>query len=51
MVPKRRRLTLNQIIYIKEKVELGWSSDVIVGRNEKPLGCTARTLYLRFKDS
>ena len=29
----------------------GWTPDVIIGRVEKDLDCSKRTLYRRFKDS
>lgn len=48
---KKKVFNTKQITYIKKKVDQGWSPDVIIGRNELPLGCTARTLYRRFKDS
>ena len=36
--------------YIKEKIGLGWTPDVIVGRKEKPISCSMRTLYRQFKE-
>ncbi|BAM48048.1 putative transposase [Amphibacillus xylanus NBRC 15112] len=36
--------------YVKEKVSLGWTPDVIIGRAEQPISCSMRTLYRRFED-
>lgn len=36
-------------MYVQEKVAQGWSHDVIIGRGEFPIDCSARTLYRRFK--
>ena len=48
----RRRIILpeNQKIYIEQKVAQGWTPDVILGRAEKPIACSTRTLYRQFKD-
>src|SRR6056297_3194109 len=35
--------------YIKEKVAEGWTPDVIIGRKEKTINCSMRTLYRQFK--
>lgn len=35
--------------YIKEKISAGWTPDVIIGRNERPISCSMRTLYRKFK--
>lgn len=35
--------------YIKEKVTAGWTPDVIIGRKEKAINCSMRTLYRQFK--
>ncbi|MFL2137200.1 IS30 family transposase, partial [Ruoffia sp. FAM 24228] len=40
----------DQQVYIKEKVSQGWTPDVIIGRKEKPIDCSMRTLYRRFKE-
>ncbi len=48
---KKKTFTRKQTRYIKERVADGWTPDVIIGRNEKDLGCSMRTLYRRFKDS
>ena len=47
----RRAITLpeDQQIYIKEKVAEGWTPDVIIGRAEKQIDCSMRTLYRQFK--
>ncbi|MGM8364594.1 IS30 family transposase [Virgibacillus sp. W0181] len=39
-----------QQAYIKEKVAKGWTPDVIIGRAEKPVNCSMRTLYRQFKN-
>src|SRR5690625_175433 len=48
----RRRIILpeNQKIYIEQKVAQGWTPDVILGRAEKPIACSTRSLYRQFKD-
>lgn len=48
----RRRIILpkSQKVYIKQKVAQGWTPDVILGRAEKPIACSTRTLYRQFKD-
>ena len=38
-----------QKVYIQDKVAQGWTPDVIVGRAEKSLDCSIRTLYRMFK--
>lgn len=35
--------------YVIEKVEDGWTPDVLVGRQEHPLPCSWRTLYRMFE--
>lgn len=43
-----RRLIIlpkNQKVYIKQKVAQGWTPDVIIGRAEEPIACSARILY------
>src|SRR5699024_11662535 len=32
----------------KEKVRDGWTPDVIIGRNERAISCSMRTLYRKF---
>ncbi|MBF0832618.1 IS30 family transposase, partial [Lactobacillus murinus] len=41
----------DELEYIKEKVSLGWTPDTIIGRNEKHISCSMRTLYRIFKRS
>ena len=43
----RRKIVLpeDQQACIKEKFAQGWTLDVIIGRNEKPISCSMRTLY------
>src|SRR5690625_1135808 len=35
--------------YISEKVRDGWTPDVIIGRNERPISCSMRSLYRKFE--
>ena len=44
-------LPADQQVYIKEKVSQGWTPDVIIGRKERPIDCSMRTLYRRFKEN
>lgn len=44
-------LPIEQQEYIQEKVQQGWTPDVIVGRSERKINCSSRTLYRRFKDN
>lgn len=48
----RRKISLSkkEKKYVKEKVALGWTPDVIIGRAEQPISCSMRTLYRRFED-
>ena len=48
----RRKISLSkkEKKYVKEKVALGWTPDVIIGRAEQPISCSIRTLYRRFED-
>lgn len=48
----RRKIVLpeDQQVYIKEKVAQGWTPDVIIGRKEKRISCSMRTLYRQFKE-
>ena len=48
---KKKSFTQEEVDYIKEKVQDGWTPDVIIGRNERNLNVCAKTLYHRFKDS
>lgn len=43
-------LPMEQQAYIKGKVAQGWTLDVIIGRKEKPISCSMRTLYCQFKE-
>ncbi|AUJ23924.1 IS30 family transposase [Virgibacillus dokdonensis] len=45
---KKIQLTPNEKAYIHEKVRDGWTPDVIIGRNEKTISCSMRTLYRKF---
>src|SRR5690625_238430 len=48
----RRKISLpeKEQEYVKEKVALGWTPDVIIGRAEQSISCSRRTLYRRFED-
>lgn len=48
---KKRTLPEDQVAYIQEKIADNWTPDVIIGRAEKKIDCSMRTLYRRFKDS
>ena len=48
---KRIDLPDDQVDYIKEKVADNGIPDVIIGRAEKEISCSMRTLYRRFQDS
>ncbi|MFC4775151.1 IS30 family transposase, partial [Ruoffia tabacinasalis] len=48
---KKKTFTKQQTQYVKDRVADGWTPDVIIGRGERDLGCSMRTLYRRFKDS
>lgn len=43
------QLPQDQRDYINKKVEEGWTPDVIIGRNEKSISCSMRTLYRKFE--
>ena len=42
------QLPAHEVDYIKEKVTLGWTPDVIIGRKERPVSCGMRTPYRLF---
>ncbi len=42
------QLPAHEVDYIKEKVTLGWTPDVIIGRKGRPVSCGMRTLYRLF---
>jgi transposase, IS30 family len=53
----KRRCGRNKIVlpseqqaYIIEKVDQGWTPDVIIGRAEQSIACSVSTLYRRFKE-
>ena len=48
----RKRITLppDEKEYINKKVQQGWTPDVIIGRKEKLISCSMRTLYRRFSE-
>lgn len=46
---KKINLTPSETEYINEKTLEGWTPDVIIGRNEKPISCSMRTLYRKFQ--
>jgi transposase, IS30 family len=37
--------------YIREKTAKGWTPDVIIGRKDERINCSARTLYRQFKEN
>src|SRR5699024_61393 len=41
---KKIQLKPDAKTYIKEKVRDGWTPDVIIGRNERAISCSMRTL-------
>lgn len=43
-------IPIKQQEYIKDKINEGWTPQVIIGRNEMPISCSERTLYRRFKE-
>jgi len=45
---KKTELTPSETDYINEKALEGWTLDVIIGRNERPVSCGIGTLYRRF---
>lgn len=45
---KAIQLPTDEVDYIKEKIALGWTPDVIIGRQEKTISCCMRTLYRLF---
>lgn len=45
---KSTLLPAAQQSYVEEKVAQGWTPDVIIGRQERPIGCSVRTLYRMF---
>src|SRR5699024_4626727 len=46
---KKIQLTPSEKTCIHEKVLEGWTPDVIIGRKEKSISCSMRTLYRKFK--
>src|SRR5699024_211564 len=42
------QLPQDEIDYINEKVEEGWTPDIIIGRKERPISCSMKTLYRLF---
>ena len=45
---KRTQLSKNEISYINEQVKVGWTPDTIVGRVERTISCSRRTLCRMF---
>lgn len=50
MRAKKKVLSSNIIQYISDKLQLGWSSDVIIGRKEIAIAISKSTLYRRFSE-
>src|SRR5699024_4824341 len=46
---KKISLTAAEKEHINDKVQEGWTPDVIVGRQERPVSCSMRTLYRKFQ--
>ena len=46
---KAIQLPTDEVTYIKAKVAQGWTPDTIMGRAERPLSCSMRTLYRLFE--
>jgi len=42
-------LPQDEIDYINEKLDEDWTPDIIIGRKEKPISCSMKTLYRLFK--
>lgn len=42
-------LPQDEIDYINEKISEDWTPDVIIGRREKPISCSVKTLYRQFE--
>ncbi|WP_105300740.1 IS30 family transposase [Anaerococcus marasmi] len=47
---KIKQLSDEEYDYVLDKVNKGWTPDVIIGRGEIKLSMSSRTLYRRFKD-
>jgi transposase len=47
---KRKDLSDDDLPYVTDKVSQGWTPDVIIGRGERQLNMSSKTLYRRFKD-
>lgn len=49
----RHRIVLpeEQADYIREKVADGWTPDTIIGRGERTINCSVKTLYRMFKEN
>ena len=48
---KKKILSQEDVEYLREKNQEGWTPDVIIGRNERDLGMSVRTLYRRYQDT
>ena len=46
---KSIQLPDEEVKYINKKVDVGWTPDTIIGRNERTISCSMRTLYRKFK--
>lgn len=45
---KQAQLAKDEISYINEQVKAGWTPDTIIGRAERTISCSMRTLYRMF---
>lgn len=48
---KKKILSQEDVEYVREKNQEGWTPDVIIGCNERDLGMSVRTLYRRYQDT
>lgn len=44
-------LSQEDVEYVQQKNQEGWTPDVIIGRKERDLGISVRTLYRRYQDT
>ena len=45
---KQTQLPTVEVDYIHARIKAGWTPDTIIGRSERPLNCSMRTLYRMF---
>lgn len=44
-------LSQEDVDYVQQKNQKGWTPDVIIGRKERDLGMSVRILYRRYQDT